>query len=179
MSLSQRRTQLDRVNELGVTMPEVLIALCILAIGFVAVWTAAGQCLQLVRSHRESIAATGILLRRVEDSRTAGWSTMVTASAIRDIILQPAVVPAGSLPGVEEQITVSPYPPVKPAPTPIVVQRRADGTVQIVSQPSAGLYLRSILAVRADYQVTWKGGPNQRPRRREASTVISVQALLR
>jgi hypothetical protein len=160
-------------------VPEVLVALCILAIGFAAVWTTAGQCLQMARVHRETIAATNLLLRRVEDCRASGWDTIVSAPAIRDNILHAAATDANSLPGVSEEITVSPYPPVSPAPVPIVVRRNSNGTVQIVSQPSEGLYLRSILAVRADFKVTWTSAQNQRPRRRDASTVISVQALLR
>jgi hypothetical protein len=160
-------------------MPEVLVALCVIAIGFVAVWTSAGQCLQMARAHRETLAATETLLRRVEDCRAAGWNTVVSASGIRENILQAAVVDAGWLPGAEEQITVTPYPPVTPAPVPIIVRRLANGTVQIVSEPAAGLYLRSILAVRADFLVTWKGTQNQRPRKRETTTVISAQALLR
>lgn len=163
----------------GATMPEVLVALCIIAIGFAAVWNSAGQCLRLARAHRETIAATEILLRRVEDSRAAGWSAVVTAAGIQNNVLQSSAVDSALLPGVVEQITVAPYPAVSPAPTPIVVRRFADGSVQIVSQPAAGLYLRSLLAVRVDFQVTWKSGPNQRPRKREMSTVIAVQGLLR
>jgi hypothetical protein len=68
---------------------------------------------------------------------------------------------------------------VSPAPTPIVVQRHANGLVEIVSQPATGLYLRSLLAVRADIQVTWTSGQNQRQRQRVYSTVISMQGLLR
>lgn len=163
----------------GTTVPEVLVALCILAVGFAAVWTAAGQCLQMARAHRETIAATNLLLQRVEDCRASGWNTIVSASAIRDDILYAAATDASSLPNVSEEITVSPYPPVSPAPVPIVVRRKSDGTVQVVSQPSDGLYLRSILAVRADFEVTWTSAQNQRLRRRNASAVISVQALLR
>jgi hypothetical protein len=161
------------------TMPEVLVAMCVMSIGFAAVWLGAGQCLQMARTHRETIAATETLLRRVEDCRAAGWSTVTSASAIQSNILCSPVTAGDMLPGAEEQITVTPYPAVSPAPTPIVVQRHANGTVQIVSEPTAGLYLRSALAVRADFAVTWTSGPNQRSRRREASTVISLQGLLR
>lgn len=159
-------------------MPEVLVALCIVSIGFVAVWSSAGQCLQLARKHREYLAATEALMRRVEDSRAAGWGTVVSAAGIKANILQSPAVDAALLPGMVERITVTPYPAVTPAPTPIVVQRSANGTVQIISEPAAGLYLRSLLAVRADFRVTWTSS-NQRSRTREASTVIAVQALLR
>lgn len=163
----------------GFTMPEVLVALVIVAVGFAGTWMSAGRCLQLAKAHRETIAATETLLGRVEDTRAAGWSTIVSGAGIRDKILATASADAQWLPGLEEQITVTTYPAVIPAPTPIIVQRHADGTVQIVSDPAPGLYLRSILAVRADFSLTWKSGPNQRLRRRENSTVISVQGLLK
>ena len=90
-----QRVPNGRLVLLGTTMPEVLVSLCILSIGFAAVWTAAGQCLQMARSHRETIAATEVLMRRVEDCRAAGWNTVVSASGIRDNILQ-ADVPSAS-----------------------------------------------------------------------------------
>jgi hypothetical protein len=178
------RTAFDRFSRprrqrtRGVSMPEVLMALCVMSFGFLALWTSAGQCLQMARSHRETIAATETLLRRVEDCRAAGWNTIVSASSIRDNILG-MTTNSAALAEIEEQITVTPYPPVTPAPTAIVVQRHANGTVEIVSQPADGLYLRSLLAVRVDFQATWKSGSNHRSRRRETSTVISAQALLR
>ncbi len=174
LSISKRRSAVP-----GMTLPEVLVALVILSIGLAAVWASAAQCLKMARANRETIAATEALMQRVEYSRAAGWSTIVNASAIRDNILQTAAPGAASLEGVEEQITVTPYPAVSPAPVPIVVQRHADGTVQIVSEPATGLYLRSVLSVRADFQVSWRGSQNQRPRTRAASTVIAVQGLLR
>ncbi len=175
----QRKTFDAPLKSAGMTMPEVLMALCVIAIGFVAVWTSSGQCLQLARAHRETIAATETLFQRVEDSRTAGWNIIVSGEGIRENILAVKADQAGWLPELEEQITVTPYPPVTPAPVPIVVQRHANGVVEIASEPPPGLYLRSILAVRVDFSATWKSGQNQRRRRRETSTVVSVQALLR
>ncbi|MEP6669649.1 MAG: hypothetical protein ABJF10_10880 [Chthoniobacter sp.] len=163
----------------GISIPEVLVALCVMAIGFVSIWMAAGQCIRLAQAHRETIAATETLMRRVEDCRAVGWNTIVSAQGIQADILQTPAADGGYLTNVEEQITITPYPPVSPAPTPIVVQRHANGSVQIVSEPAAGLYLRSLLAVRADLQVTWTSGQNQRQRQRQNSTVISMQGLLR
>jgi len=161
------------------TIPEVMVALCVMAIGFVAVWTSAAQCIRLAQAHRETIAATETLMRRVEDCRAAGWNTIVSAENIQANILQTPSADGSSLTNLEEQITVTPYPPVSPAPTPIIVQRHANGVVQIISEPAAGFYLRSTLAVRADLQVTWKSGQNERQRQRVNSTVISMEGLLR
>lgn len=168
-----------RAEQAGITIPEVMAAACVMAIGLIAVWTATGQCIRLAQSHRETIAATETLMRRVEDCRAVGWNTIVTADSIKANLLQTPAADCGYLNNIEEQITVTPYPAVTPAPTPIVVQRHANGLVEIVSQPSAGLYLRSILAVRADLQVTWTSGLSQRKHQRVISTVISMEGLLR
>lgn len=177
--MKAQHTDLHGKDEAGITIPEVMVAACVMAIGLIAVWTAAGQCIRLAQAHRETIAATETLMRRVEDCRAAGWNTVVSADSIKSNLLQTAAADGGYLNNVEEQITVTPYPPVTPAPTPIVVQRHANGLVEIVSQPAAGLYLRSVLAVRADLQVTWTSGQNQRKRQRNFSTVISMEGLLR
>jgi hypothetical protein len=172
-------TRLRRKAETGISIPEVLVATCVMAIGFVSIWTAAGQCIRVAQAHRETIAATETLMRRVEDCRAAGWNTIVSADSIKADILQTPPADGGFLNHIEEQITVAPYPAVTPAPTPIIVQRHSNGLVEIISQPTAGLYLRSILAVRADIQVTWTSGQNERPRQRVFSTVISMEGLLR
>jgi hypothetical protein len=161
------------------TIPEVLIALCVMAIGFIAVWTSAAECIRMAQSQRETIAATETLMRRVEDCRAAGWNNVVSAESIQANILQTPAADGGYLGNIEEQITVTPYPAVTPAPTPIIVQRHANGVVQITSEPTAGLYLRSVLAVRADFQVTWTSSHNQRQRTRQNSTIISLEGLLR
>lgn len=172
-------TGVRRNAETGISIPEVLVATCVMAIGFIAVWTATGQCIRLAQAHRETIAATETLMRRVEDCRAAGWNTIVSGDSIKADILATPAADGGFLNNIEEQITVTPYPAVNPPPTPIVVQRHSNGLVQIVSQPAAGLYLRSILAVRADIQVTWTSGQNERQRQRMFSTVISMEGLLR
>ncbi len=156
-----------------------MVALCVMSLGFMAVWTSSAQSLRLAQAHRETIAATETLMRRVEDCRASGWNTIVSAESIQANVLQTPAANAAYLSGLEEQITVTPYPAVSPAPTPIIVQRHSNGVVQIVSEPSAGLYLRSILAVRADLQVTWKSGQNARLRQRNYSTIISMEGLLR
>jgi Tfp pilus assembly protein PilV len=161
------------------SLPEVMVALCVMSLGFMAVWTSSAQSLRLAQAHRETIAATETLMRRVEDCRASGWNTIVSAESIQANVLQTPAANAAYLSGLEEQITVTPYPAVSPAPTPIIVQRHSNGVVQIVSEPSAGLYLRSILAVRADLQVTWKSGQNARLRQRNYSTIISMEGLLR
>jgi hypothetical protein len=169
---------LDEFNRArALTIPEVMVALCVMAIGFIGVWTSAAQCIRIAQAHRETIAATEVLMQRVEDCRAAGWNTVVNAPSIQSAILAQPAAAGGYLSNLQEQITVTPYPGVTPAPTPIVVQRQPSGAVVIVSQPAAGLYLRSLLAVRVDFQVSWTNAHNQQ-RVRQNSTVISLEGFL-
>ncbi|MDR3405673.1 MAG: hypothetical protein P4L99_24525 [Chthoniobacter sp.] len=84
------------------TIPEVMVALCVMAIGFVAVWTSAAQCIRLAQAHRETIAATETLMRRVEDCRAAGWNTIVSAESIQADILQTPAADGSYLANLEE-----------------------------------------------------------------------------
>jgi hypothetical protein len=162
----------------GITFIEIMVAISVVAIGFAGCWMGLGQCLRVAAAHRETIAATESLMQRVEQTRAAGWGKITSATSIRDQILNTPLGSSAYLSQVNETITVTPYPALTPAPTPIVVTRSADGTVQIVSQPPQGLDLRAILAVRADVQLTWQGSGN-RTRTREISTVVALDALLK
>ncbi|MGB8355552.1 MAG: hypothetical protein WCD79_16760 [Chthoniobacteraceae bacterium] len=130
-------------------------------------------------AHRETIAATECLMQRIEQTRASGWTVLTTATGVRDQILNSPLGCSAPLSQLQEQITISPYPALIPAPTPIVVVRNTNGTEQIISQPAAGFDLRSLLAVRADLQLTWQSNLGQRQRTRQISTVIALDALLK
>lgn len=166
-------------RETGATLVEVMIAASVVAIGFIGCWMALAQCLRVSGAHRETIAATECLMQRVDQSRAVGWGVITSGTNIRDQILN---TPAGNLqalPNLQETITVTPYPALTPSPTPIIVTRDANGTRQIVSQLPAGLDLRSIFAVRVDFQLSWQSSLGQRQRIRQVSTVIALGALLK
>lgn len=162
----------------GITLIEVLVAASIAAIGFAGTWVGLGQCIQIADAHRETIGATQCLMQRVEQLRSAGWGSITTASGIENQVLNIPLSNADSLPNLQEQITVYPYPTLVPAPTPIVVTRNTAGVEQIVSQPPQGFDLRGILAVRADLQLTWQSHLGGRQRVRQISTVVALGGLL-
>jgi prepilin-type N-terminal cleavage/methylation domain-containing protein len=161
------------------TFVEVMVSLALLGVGLAGLWTGLGQCLRISRAHLETIAATECLAQRVEQARAAGWSAVLNSEGVRDQILSVPSANAGSLPNLEERITVTPYPAVTPAPTPIVVLRDATGLVSVVSQPAGGFDLRTILAVRIDFSATWQDHQSNKQHDRELSTVIAVQGLIR
>src|SRR5258708_2858018 len=114
-----------------------MVASSVLAIGFIGIWMALGQCLTVARAHRETIAATECLLQRAEESRAVGWASLTTTTGIQNAIFVTPPANAAALPQLQETITVSIYPPLTPAQTPIVVQRNTNGSVQVISQPGS------------------------------------------
>jgi prepilin-type N-terminal cleavage/methylation domain-containing protein len=165
-------------RQTGFTLAEVMLATSILAVGFAGLWAALGQCLSISRAHMETIAATECLTQRVEQARAAGWSAVLTASGISAQVLNLPAANAAALPNLQEQVTVAPYPPLTPAPTPIVVTRSASGTVTVVSQPPSGFDLRATLAVRVDFSLTYRDHQNARQHTRQESTIIALGGLL-
>jgi len=154
-----------------------MVGASVVAIGFIGIWMALAQCLNVARAHRETIAATECLMQRAEEARAVGWASLTSASGIQNNIFNVPPANATALPNLQETISVSIYPPVTPAPLPLTVQRNSDGTVRVVSQPPAQT-LRSILAVRVDFSVTWKNAQSGRQRLRQISTVIALGGLL-
>ncbi len=155
-----------------------MIAVSILALGFACLYTTLGQCLNVSRSHLEVLAATECLAQRAEQARAAGWGSILTASAVRDQILSVPLANASALPNLQEQITITPYPAVTPAPTPIIVTRDISGLTSILSQPGISFDLRSIFAVRIDFSLTWQDHRSSRTHNRQQSTVVALGGLL-
>jgi len=160
-------------------MVELMVAVSVIALGFLGLWTAFGQCLSLARAHQETIAATECLQQRVEQARSVGWNALLSANGISGQIFNTPCADAGMLPNLTETITVAPYPALTPAPTPLLVKRTADGTVTVVTQPAPAFDLRSILSVRVDFSMTWTDHQNNRQHTRQNSTVIALEGLLR
>jgi prepilin-type N-terminal cleavage/methylation domain-containing protein len=178
VSVLARMKACSPLRQTGFTLAEVMLATSILAVGFAGLWSALGQCLRISRAHLETIAATECLTQRVEQTRAAGWSAVLTASGISGAVLNLPAANAAALPNLQEQITVAPYPPLTPEPPPIVVTRSAGGTVTVLSQPPSGFDLRATLAVRVDFSLNYQDHQNGRQHTRQESTIIALGGLL-
>jgi hypothetical protein len=129
----------------------------------------------MAESQRQTAAATLSISSRFEQIRASNWSVITSATAVQNSILNQASPAAGSLPVLEEQITISDYPPATPPSTPICVRRHADGSTEIVSNAVGGTLLDR-LVVRVDVQARWSGGGG-RARIRESSTLVALGGI--
>jgi hypothetical protein len=156
-----------------------MVAACIATLVLGALANAVASIHGMVRAQRETIAANQLLVERLEQMRSEGWTEITSSSYLRDHVLAVASSHARFLARCHETITVSTYPPVTPAPTPVKVERRADGTVTTLSDAPGGFSLRQSLAVRIDLHVDWASGQGGRSRVRETSSVVALGGLLR
>lgn len=163
----------------GSTLTEAVIAAGLIGLLFSVIATTYSTSLGVLRGQRETIAANLLLQGRVEQLRAGGWAQLTDADGLRQNVLGYASPQAAALPNIHETITVTTYPPVSPAPTPLCVERNSDGSTAVVTQPGSGFSLRRVLAVRVDIHVDWKSKQNGRKRVRETSSVISLGGLLR
>lgn len=156
-----------------------MVATALVALLFSTVAATHSTVTGTLRAQRETIAAGLLIQGRLEQLRSGGWARITDATVLAQQVLGQASPQAIFLDDLRETITVSTYPPLTPAPAPLQIERRADGTTAIVSQPPGGFSLRELLAVRVDIHAGWRSRQNGRSRSRETSTVISVGGLLR
>lgn len=161
-----------------------MVGIAIASIGITSLCVANANSFSITRAHKEILVANQCLQQRTEQYSAATWTQITDPTAACNLLGQVPVnglAPASSaslLPDQTETITISAYPPVTPAVTPLVVSRDSSGTTTIVSQPPAGFYLRNALSVRIDFRETWTSNQGRRPRMRECSTVVALGGLL-
>src|ERR1041385_6981427 len=78
----------------GYTLAEVLIAVAIVALLFVSLYSGIAFCFKVTRSERENLRATQVMLRRMEGIRLFNWNQ------ISDTNLNPLVFYESYIPGV-------------------------------------------------------------------------------
>ena len=130
-------------GQAGSTILEALIGTAIAAVGISGLCVANANCLGIARAHKEVLIADQCLQQRSEQYRSATWSQLTDAASVTAMLNVQPVNYTTPLDGQTETITVSPYPPVTPPVTPLVITRDATGTTRIVSQPPSGFYLRN------------------------------------
>ena len=160
----------------GATILEVVLAGAIVALFLGSLFVLNSTGIGIVKAHRETAAANLCLQERLEQSRAANWSEITEADWIKAQILQAPAPGSSLLRNLEEQITVSVYPPPSPAVAATSVRRRPDGQVEILSRMSATT-LAAIQTVRVDFRDTWTSARNGRTRVRETSTVLAIGGI--
>lgn len=163
----------------GLTLVEVMVTAALLTLMILGLTALNSTCRAFVRAQRETALSSATIEHGIESMRTRNWSQISTATGLRTLMEGLQCDGLHELTQPRLRATVSPYPPVVPEPTPLVVERAPDGTCAILSQPPSGFSLRSLVAVRVDLRLGWKAAGSGRERTREISSVVALSGLLR
>lgn len=154
----------------GFTLAETIITAAIALGGIGAAMTLNGAHLKLVKSSRQSNAATLALQERVEQLRVVGWSNLINESYVKDIFLLKSPESAAVLDGAKERVVISPYVQSSGIKN-LIVDRDASGNRSTVSD-GAGLTNEENSIVKVELQLKWTGSDG-RERTRAMTTVVS------
>lgn len=156
------------------TLAETLIATTISLLGMAAAMLLNTAHLRVVKSARQSNAATLCLQERVEQMRLGDWRKITDAEYLRNTVLANAPRSAAPLDRIAERVTIAAYPDAAAAQQ-LVVERRTNGErVTLIS--GAGLSTQRLAQV--EFQVTWRGS-DARLRQRATVTLISNGGISR
>jgi hypothetical protein len=163
----------------GLTLVEVVVSAALLSLMMLGLMALNGTCRSFVRAQRETALASYTVEHAIEDLRGRNWAQISSAAGVKTWLQALSCDGLTNLRRPRVTVTVAPYPPLSPAPTPIVVKRDADGSCTVVSQPASGFSLRALLAVRVDFELTWSSSNGNRERTRSISSVVSLSGLLK
>ena len=167
------------MRQQGSGLVETLIGTAIAAVALTGLCVANANCLSITRAHRELIIADQCLQQRAEEYRAANWRQVTDPNSALTLMQQtPPSSNYSALQNQTETITVTPYPEVTPAVTPLVVTRDTTGASAITSQPALSFNLRYSAAVRIDIRESWTSSQGQRPRSQAITIVIVLGGLL-
>lgn len=158
----------------GFTLAETIFTAAIALAGIGAALALNTAHLRLVKSSRDSNAATLSLQERVEQMRLANWRKMTDATYLQDVLLKTQPASAAPLEGVSERVTISAYPDPLVAQR-LIVERDASGQRRTIS---AGSGLLGQRLAQVELRVVWNGNDG-RQRVRATTTVISNGGISR
>lgn len=163
----------------GITLVEVVVSAALLSLMMLGLMALNSTCRAFARAQRETALASYTVEHAIEDLRARNWGQISNASSVKTWLQTLSSDGLTNLRRPRVKVTVAPYPPLTPAPTPIVVSREADGSCTVVSQPPSGFSLRSLCAVRVDFELTWNSSNGNKERTRSISSVVSLSGLLK
>jgi hypothetical protein len=168
-----------RNRRAGLTLVEVMVSATLLTLMMLGLMGLNTMCRSFVRAQRETALSSYTAEHAIEDLRAKNWSIISNADGVKTWLASLSGDGLSQLGNPRVRITIAPYPPLTPAPDPIIVDRAANGTCTIVSQPPSDFSLRSLLAVRVDFQLKWTSANGNRERVREIASVVSLSGLLK
>ncbi len=163
----------------AVTLVEVMVAAGLLAVLMAGLTALNTTSRNFVRAQRETALSSYTVEQAAESFRARNWSQITNSAKVLDWVQSFSSDGLTQLAQTEFTATVSPFPPLDPPPTPMVVRRNSNGTCTVVTDLPGGFPLRSMAAVRLDLQLKWKAAGNGLDRVRETATVISFSGTLK
>ncbi len=163
-----------RSTQAGFTLVETIVATAVSLLGLTAAMLLNTAHLRMVKSARQSNAATLCLQERVEQMRLGDWRKITDATYLCDTLLANSALSAAPLDRTSEHITISAYPDPDAAQK-LLVERRASGErVVLIS----GHGLTSQRLAQVEFKITWTGGDGRR-RQRATTTMLSNGGISR
>jgi prepilin-type N-terminal cleavage/methylation domain-containing protein len=158
----------------GFTLIECMAALMVSVLGIGALMSLNSHNFRMLRSTRESSAATLILQERAEQMRIATWRQVTDANYIRTTFFANDPKSAAPLDRLIEQVSVSKYPPAS-GESSLTVGKQAGQAAAVIS---TGPDFTSQQIARVDLQVQWTGR-DSRVRTRQSSILVSNGGISR
>jgi prepilin-type N-terminal cleavage/methylation domain-containing protein len=151
-------------TEGGMTLPEVLVAILLMAIFCASVFELNAVCLRYIDSSKESVAALESVHDRAEVLRNLSFTDLTTTATVQSLLTSPANS-SDFCNKATETVTIAAYP-------------TANGTTQFTRTPNGTVTLNSTATglgstlVQVDVSTSWNmlGG---RARSEQTSTIIS------
>ena len=164
----------------GFTLVEVMVAVGLVVLGLVGIYTMQAQGMQLVRGGRNVGAASQVLQQRAEQLRATPYATLTTSAGLLGLMSGTAGAMSSErhflgAQNIVETVTVYPYyrPSVTPPATlqTFTVTRTGGGA----SGPATASNLSAQAQVKAHLRVLWDD--RQGSHQREFTTVLSNGGL--
>ena len=152
----------------GFTLAESVVSLGIGTVAIVGGMTLSQHEMRLVKSVRQSNAASHALEERVEQLRLANWRQMTDAQHLIAYYFPKHPASAQALPGVTERVTVTAYPDPSVC-APLIIETNEAGVGTVVN-PGAGFETQRL--ARVNVRVKWSGSDGK-TRIRELASIIS------
>jgi hypothetical protein len=163
----------------ALTLIEVVVSAALLSLMMLGLMALNSTCRAFAKAQRETALASYTVEHAIEDLRARNWGQISNANSVKTWVQNLSCDGLSNLRRPRVKVTVAPYPPLTPEPVPIVVSREADGVCTVLSQPPSGFSLRSLCAVRVDFELTWNSSNGNRERTRSISSVVSLSGLLK
>jgi Tfp pilus assembly protein PilV len=163
-----------RNSQAGFTLAETLVATAVALFGLAAAVLLNTAHLRLVKSGRQSNAATLCLQERVEQMRLGDWRKITDADYLSNTLLAASPRSAAPLDAISERVTITAYPDASAAQQ-LIVERETDGQRATLL---SGNGLESQRLAQVEFRVSWSGSDGRR-RQRATTTMISNGGISR